>query len=227
MVRKLLKNSIALSLIIFLMTGCLKTGNETIALPSVGTANNVIPEDIRQEFGAHMSIYEGTNPPDITGTFKISPMKLFYASDADHAPSSFADKYIAFYNKQGNTYEYKSKTGSQTGQSPLVTVIGSGDSFTAYFTERTKDDDGESWSVHATLISGTLTTRGIENIKYAFIMLDANDPNNKIMEINEYRVFYDGDGLANYENWDYTKSTNEVLPSSGLLMCNSSAEKTE
>lgn len=217
MMKKQLTNLILLLSSIFLMIGCLRKGDETIALPEIGTASNVIPVEIRQEFESKMHIYEGTNPPDITGSFVISPMDLHYASDAENAPVSFADCYIAFYNRQGNTYEFKEKQSSTTGSSPLVTVIGSGNDFTAYFTNNSQSDDG-SWAIQATLISGTITSRGIENIKYAFIMLDAYDPNDHIMEVNEYRIFYDGDGVASYKNWDYSKSSDEEPDSASHVM---------
>lgn len=207
MKRELFSFSGLLSVCCIMISGCLKKEGETIALPSIGTATDVIPLEIRQEFDTHMDIYEGTTPPDISGTYLMAPNKLYYASDSDKAPSSFADSYFAFFNKQGNTYEYKSKQSSSTGHSPLVTVIGSGDTFTAYFTERSQKDDGVTWSVMATLLSGRVTTRGIEDIKYAFIMLDVNDPYDQIMEVNEYRVFYDGDGVAASTYWDYTKAS--------------------
>lgn len=205
MKRNELPNLMLLSLISLLIMGCLKDGNETIALPEIGTASNVIPDDIRMEFESKMEIYEGANPPDITGCFVISPEKLYYASDRDKAPTSFADSYFAFYNRKGNTYEYKEKQGNSEGYSPLVTVIGSGDGFTAYFISDTQNHDG-GWIRQSTLITGTITSRGIENIKYAFIALNVYDPENNIMDENEYRIFYDGDGIASINNWDYTKA---------------------
>ena len=207
-------------------SGCLKNDNETIALPEIGSAASVIPSEIRDEFESQMEIYEGTNPPDISGSFVISPVRLYYATDRDKAPTSPADDYITFYNKKGNTYEFQSKQAGARSYSPNVIVIGSGNNFTAYFTERTDYDDEDSWLIQSTLISGTITARGIENIKNAFIALDVYDPKNHIMDENEFRIFYDADNISLFTDWYYTKSPDGWDDSCGIFD-NSSDIKAE
>ena len=211
MTRKLKLNLPILLLAGIALVSCLKETNETIALPEIGTATNVIPKEILNKFENKMDLYEGTNPPDISGCYLMAPSKLYYATDADKAPSNVNDMQFLFYNKKGNTYEFKSRQGSSESYSSLVTVIGSGNDFTAFFTEKENKSDGVSWAIMSTLISGTKTASGISNIKYAFIMLEANDPYNKIMEENEFRIFYDGTGLASNSTWDYTKSTADSI----------------
>lgn len=201
--RTLLLNSVLMSLACTMLSGCLKQGNVTIALPEIGTASNVIPDEIRDEFESKMDIYEGTNPPDITCSFVIAENELYYSSDG--YVSRFSDKSMKFYDKRGNRYKFKMKQNTSRSESTDVVVIGSGDNFTAYYTKRTEDDDN-TWSVTADLISGTMSSNGIRNIKHAFIMLEKYDPANVLMEVNEYRVFIDGDGLASFVDWDYTKS---------------------
>lgn len=197
-----------------LVSSCLKNYNSTIALPEIGTAANVIPEEIRDEFESKMEIYEGTNPPDITSSFVIADNKLHYSSDGYNG--NFADIYMKFYNKRGNRYEYESKQRDSHGEASGVVVIGSGDSFTAYFTEYEDYGDGVTWSVSADLISGKMTSNGIRDIRHAFIMLEKNDPDDKLMDINEYRVFYDGDGLASFVDWDDTKVCQSSVLHKGL-----------
>lgn len=193
-----------------LVSGCLKNDSETIALPEIGTATSVIPPEILDEFESQMEIYDGTNPPDISGSFVIAPERLYYATDKDKAPTSTADEYIAFYNKKGNTYEFQSKQAGSRSYSPNVIVIGSGNNFTAYFTERTNYEGEDSWLIQSTLISGTITSRGIENIKNAFIALDVYDPEDHIMDENEFRIFYDADNISTFTDWDYTKSPDDL-----------------
>ena len=41
-----------------------------------------------------------------------------------------------------------------------------------------------------------MTSAGIKDLYYSFVMIDKNDPNNHLMDIGDYRVFKDGDGLA-------------------------------
>lgn len=222
MVKNLFRTLLSLSLAVPVFAGCLKSEDTTIALPEIGTAANVIPEEIRDGFELRMDIYEGTTPPDLTGDFLISPVKLSYASDGYVFQNSISDSYMSFYNKKGNTYEYRRKEGNSEGYSPMVTVIGSGNNFTAYFTEETHRDDGETWTRQATLLSGTLTANGIKDVEYAFIMLKTNDPNDIIMEENEYRIFYDGDGLAVRTDWNDTKSSHNTAGQSDSY-CTSSA----
>lgn len=195
-----------------LFSSCLKNYNSTIALPEIGTAANVIPEEIRDEFESKMDIYEGTNPPDITCSFVVAENELYYSSDG--YTGNFYDYYMKFYNKRGNRYQYKGKDVKSHGEASDVVVIGSGDNFTAYFTSKSVRDDGVTWSVMANLVSGTMSSYGIRNIRHAFIMLEAHDPNNILMEENEYRIFYDGDGLASFVDWDDTKAYQPVSFSS-------------
>ena len=49
----------------------------------------------------------------------------------------------------------------------------------------------------------------------AFIMLDKYDPMHKIMDVNEYRIFKDSDGLAVNNNWN----------SKALLLKNGDADR--
>lgn len=193
-----------------LFSSCLKNYNSTIALPEIGTAANVIPEEIREEFESKMDIYEGTNPPDITCSFVISDFILSYSSDGASSGKKYADQYMRFYNKNGNTYEYMGTQGTLEEYSPSVVVVGSGNNFTAYYVSTSNHSDGDAWTTEANLISGRITSDGIEDVTYAFIILDKYDPDQTIMGINEYRIFYDGDGLADYYDWEGTKSFGQV-----------------
>lgn len=195
-----------------LFSSCLKNYNSTIALPEIGTAVNVIPEEIRDEFESKMDIYEGTTPPDITCSFVIAENELYYSSDGFTA--NFNDHYMKFYNKRGNRYQFKARQVESRSEASDVVVIGSGDNFTAYFTTKVVYDDGVTWFVSADLVSGTMSSNGIRNIKHAFIMLEVHDPKDVLMEENEYRIFYDGDGLASFVDWDDTKAYQPVSFSS-------------
>lgn len=188
-----------------LFSSCLKNDNETIALPEIGTAANVIPPEIREEFESQMTIYEGVNPPDITGSFVMSKSALQYSSDG-YTSSNWADHYMAFHSRKGNTYKFNGKQLNSEEYSPSVVVIGKGMEFTAYYTSEAHHDDGKTWSKTANLTSGTITESGIKNLTHAFIMLDKNDPDGRLMEVNEYRIFYDQDRLAANSNWYNIKS---------------------
>ena len=184
---------------VMMLSGCLKEGTDTIALPEIGTADNVIPEEIRVEFKERMPIYEGITPPDITSSFTLSKYICDYSSTS-YKPENLADRFMAFYKKEGNTYEYSGKQGNGVQHSSHIVVIGNADKFTAYFISDDQHDDG-TWSTRADLLSGTMTEAGIKDVKYAFIVLDAYDPENKYMDVNEYRIFSEEDGLAEFVDW--------------------------
>ena len=69
---------------IFLFTGCLKEGNDTIVLPLPDgkIPYSLIPESLQDSLRAHgFEINEGIEPPMIMGKYLSSPMQLQYASD--------------------------------------------------------------------------------------------------------------------------------------------------
>jgi hypothetical protein len=172
--------------------------------------SSVIPESIRVQFENIMPIYSGTNPPDISGQY-LSKGQILVGSSlsndivGSHYSSNdraWADKYYAFIREADGKLSYKSKNGSSQGQSDEVTVVeivGNDGNFTAYFFE--SDVDNNSRSKSSVLISGTLTSSGISDYHYAFIMLEKDDPQNKLVEVGTYRIFKDGDGLAERHNW--------------------------
>lgn len=192
------------------LTGCLREGVDTIALPFGKIPEGVIPQAIREQFEQYMPIYEGTTPPNITGEYLCKPDVLVFTSDDDFEPGDlFAPMYFAFENQtESGMATYRNRQASATAEAPEVYVVGSGNNFTAYFLsyETRTDDDGNvtATSKMSHIMSGTLTPEGIVNFRNSFIMLEKDDPSDLLMDVNEYRVFKDGDELVSYYNW--TKS---------------------
>lgn len=166
----------------------------------------VIPAAISEAFRALMPIYSGITPPDISGEYVSSPHTLT-GTNGDGANDVigkvFADKYIAFIKDSNGKLLYSEKQGeSLQGVSDDVTVIvvGKSNQFTAYFIT-TGISNGIRYK-QSTLISGTLTSAGISGFHYAFIMLEkGDDPDDTLVDVNTYRIFKDGDGLAVRNNW--------------------------
>lgn len=189
------------------LTGCLREGVDTIALPFGKIPEGVIPQEIREQFEEHMPIYEGVTPPDITGKYLNSPDLLVFTSDGQFYPGyEFAPQYISFRNQTpSGMATFSEKQATIVSEAPEVYVVGSGNNFSAYFISNSTryDDNGNvsSTSKMSTVISGTVTDAGIENYRLAFVMLEKDDPNYELMDVNEYRVFEDGDGLAIRYDW--------------------------
>ncbi|MGV8135196.1 MAG: hypothetical protein AB2L20_08275 [Mangrovibacterium sp.] len=177
---------------------------------------DVIPEDILVQLKSYMTIYSGTTPPDIAGTYLVSPSELVFSSDGNLDPGHiFADLYFRLSNQNDKTniltYEGKQINSEKeiidTATSDEVSVVGSGDNFTAYFIS--SGYAGEIYNKDATIISGTKTTSGIKNFSYAFVMLEKGaDPDNILIEVGTYRIIKDGNGLASNTTWTKTSKLN-------------------
>ena len=98
-----------------------------------------------------------------------------------------------------NTIDYQAKQNTAIQNGSGAFISGDGNNFTIFFnaTER----DGEVTTKTALVVSGTKTSEGIRNLKYAFVMLDKYDPNDVKMDIGTYRVIKDGDGISEPASW--------------------------
>ena len=203
------------------LSSCLTDDNETLVLPKVMYAKpmeEVVPLAIQQKLKVYMPINTGTTPPDIEGTYLMNPDALVYTSDGQFSVGYvFADLTMQFsgQNSITNIITYKNKTGGSLESSDEVSVSGSGDNFTAYFNTVGEYDDKVTTFKTATIISGTISNSGIENLTEAFVMLEKNDPNKILMAVNEYRIFKDGNGLASNTTWPSLKSA--IINSKGKL----------
>jgi len=190
----------------FFLFSCLENADKTLVLPNVVYATpikEVIPEALLTDIEKYMPIYEGATPPNIEGIYLVSPGTLVYTSDGIYDPGKvFADEIIRFSGQNGatNIVTYAGKQASSEDSSELVSVSGTNENFTAYFIA-TGTSVGISTKT-STVISGTMTASGIQYYKMAFIMLEKGaDPDKKLMDVNAYRIFRDGDDLASNTTW--------------------------
>lgn len=173
--------------------------------------NNVVPEDIQAKMEEHMPIYTGVNPPNIEGTYFMDPFETVFCED--YGSGGYESGYIinSYYcqflnqNFENNTIDYKeaSSVGSDSSVGNGAFISGSGNNFTAFF-----DTSGESQGIStrtALVISGTKTSEGIEDLYYAFVMVEkGDDPNHELMNEGIFRVFRDQDGLSVNASWPAT-----------------------
>ncbi len=224
------KSNLILLLLIVVFSSCLKDNDNTIILPTFNgeISDAVIPPEIREELEGRMNIYEGQTPPDIIGEYVSDPHTLVYSSDGQFTPGDvFADRFFAFEEKDATGMViYEGKQGSSISYANSVIVVGKGNDFTAYFVANTEDEEDGTNSKSSYLISGTVTPNGIKNFEYAFIMLDKDDPNGKLMDVNEYRIFTDGDGLAENNNWVVNTKKNARNGNEPLFLENIKSKNT-
>ena len=172
-----------------------------------------IPQEYLSKMATHMPIYAGNTPPNIEGTYLVSVQTLVYASD-NHDKKTFADYYANFsnQNKSKNTIDFQNKevnnSGtviSQSNKTEMV-LLGNGDNFTIF--NVTEGIASGAQYKQAIILSGTMTGEGIKDIYLGILMLDKDDPNNKLMKVGTYRIFNDGDGLAIPTTW----SSRSMIP---------------
>lgn len=197
------------------LTSCLENGNKTFVLPDVVYATpieDVIPAELLEDIEGYMSIYKGKTPPDIEGVYLVNPDELVYTSDGVFQPGRiFADDLFKFssQNSATNIVTYASKQANSEQSSEKVSVSGTKENFTAYFIATGTSND--IYVKTSTVISGAKTSAGIQNYQMAFIMLEKGaDPNGKLMDVNEFRIFKDGNGLASNSTWEEVSKVKTV-----------------
>lgn len=175
----------------------------------------VVPQEIREKLKEHIPIYNGVNPPNIEGSYFVDPFVAVYCEDNGYQPGEIVlSKYVRFSNQnsQLNTLDYEGKNDVESDAGLGAFICGSGSNFTAFF-----NTEGTSYDIYAKtalVISGTKTSSGIENLYYAFIMVEkGEDPDNILMQEGYFRVFKDEDGLSVNTTWPSVLApTRSVLP---------------
>lgn len=193
---------------IFMFSGCLKEGNDTIVLPIPDgkIPYSVIPEKMQDSLrSAGFTIYEGLNPDTLNGRFVSAPMVLHYASD--NYQELFYDLYMTFSGQTRRgivKYFETQKRDDIDGQSIMANVIGEGKDVTMYCYQNVFElnTHGDTlWrSKTATVVSGTICDEGIKDCQYAHIVLDTwavDDYHaSPLSKPGTYRIWYDGDRMA-------------------------------
>ena len=164
--------------------------------------NQVIPPEIREKMEEKIPIYEGINPPSVVGQYLLSPDELIEDTTGNfEAGSLFADLYFQFYNQdmENNVLDYREKQASSSSYGEGAFISGEGDNFSVFFNIEGVSEYSD-YSVKyktALIISGMKTISGIENLRYAFVLLEkSDDPSNHVMEVGGFRVFKDSDELC-------------------------------
>ncbi len=184
--------------------------------------DNVVPSDIRDQMEPYINIYDGNNPPNIEGEFVGSPFELVHSTHGFSPGDIFADLYFKFYNQNmhNNTLDYKEKQASSEATGTGAFISGEGNNFSVFFnTEGVSHfSDYDITDKTALIISGTIADNGINNLQYAFVMVDkSDDPSHHIIDVGVFRVFRDQDGFSPETNWSGAKRRvsgyNPILPS--------------
>lgn len=193
---------------IFMLSGCMKEGIDTIVLPLPDgkIPYSVIPENLQDSLRLRgLEIHEGLNPDTINGHFVSSPMVLQYASD--NYQEVFYDLYMSFAGQTRRgmiKYSESQRYEDIDGQSLMANVIGEGKDVTMYCFQNVFECSGNGdtlWRCKtATVVSGTVGEEGIKDCQYAHVVLDTWAVNDyyasPLSAPGTYRIWFDGDSLA-------------------------------
>ena len=145
------------------------------------------------------NINTGNTPPNIEGSFLISPVFLSESTvEGDTLVGTLLADYLLTFSNQDNenlTIDFKGFQAAQEDNGSGSFVTGSNGAFAVY--AKTTTQALSSTAQTAIAISGVLTADGIENIQLFGAMLDDNgDPQDIFITNNTGRLLIDNDGLA-------------------------------
>lgn len=192
----------------------------------------VIPDDIRQKMEPYIPIYDGVNPPNVEGCYLLDPMVAVYMEDYDGDLSElqWMGEYINLtnQNKNDNTIDMEELTADgesySIGQGAII--VGEGNNFSILF--NTEGTNSGIYNRTALLLSGTKSAEGIQNLQYAFVMVEkGDDPEGILMEEGVFRVFKDRDEISYYTSWpaEETRAAEWIPEGKNLLKMKSNIKK--
>ena len=150
----------------------------------------VVSQDlIKKMADAGVTIYGGTNPPAVEGSFTTGALELIHSSfgiDKDPLRGRFDGFFYKFYGKNGSNIkvDYRNHSGgTYAAQGVNAVISGEGDKFTIFFINKAGD-------LHA--ISGTFTGDAIEGFQETdYVKVGTNTS-----PVGTVRVFKSKDGRA-------------------------------
>ncbi len=205
--------------------------------------DEIITPELQKQLILNMPIYKGNTPPNIEGTYLCSPTYLTYSSipeDEDYygEDGGFMDFEISYTGQSSVDNKLKGKLQNvQDGERyGLFTsegdtyIYGSNNDFTICDPMIKIKDDGKVVK-ELFIISGTKTDSGISDIHISLLMVDKPDDAVDIINVDDYRIFTDGDGLATKSVFSSTnklsksfssrrKFTNAILPDTQIFYHN-------
>lgn len=191
---KNMRNLLIFLLVTFVASACYEDHSEVIP------GQDFIPDDILEKIRENgQPIFEGLNPPDVSGKYRISPLDLISSNFPDNrAPERFADEIVEFtaYNEKELTLKVSLEGARSTGEGFGSFISGSGQNFTIYVRIDRTRDNGLS-TIETRLYSGTLEENGISNLYTSVFMVnDGGDPENDLIENGQGRLFRDENGFS-------------------------------
>ena len=208
MKRLYIKHVFLTILVLLAISSCLKEGDKTILVndpQDIPFITDYLPEDLLDLFGEE-HVYFGDQPPVVDMEFKSMHQYVATNIQPPFAPQAGQLSPVTHYHKINQQYlqiaDYISMSSEETYCKVITPVYltGSGNDFTAYYYEVTQT---EGHPEHAVLLSGTLTNRGVKDLRYGYKIMKYNDSivPPTVYPVNTIFVFKDHDGMAETCIW--------------------------
>lgn len=208
MKRLYIKHVFLTVLVLLAISSCLKEGDKTILVndpQDIPFITDYLPEDLLDLFGEE-HVYFGDQPPVVDMEFKSMHQYVATNIQPPFAPQAGQLSPVTHYHKINQQYlqiaDYISMSSEETYCKVITPVYltGSGNDFTAYYYEVTQT---EGHPEHAVLLSGTLTNRGLKDLRYGYKIMKYNDSivPPTVYPVNTIFVFKDHDGMAETCIW--------------------------
>lgn len=188
--------------------GCSKEGNETIVFLGyenyIPEIEDIVPDSLLKVYRDSIGDFtRGNIPPNIEGTFVISPKKRVLSNNLFSWPLEVVEPDLRLtFSEQHNGVAVLDFSEATDTHTDTVFIMGHNQDFTVYFNE-IKPFDYEGYHVEITraiMMTGTVDSLGIRNLNYADIILDIFDGSNGLIEqypVGQYFIYKDGDGFSN------------------------------
>lgn len=199
-----MKKNLLILLLLTLVISCSKTDDSSDGDfdGSIRSITDFYNEDLikaLEDLG--FQINTGNTPPNLQGSYFISPYKLSASTvNGDYVGKLFTN-YIAHFTNQDNeslTIDFKGEQGDNEDNGYGSFISGEGNKFSIFLKVTTKQEGVDYVVESASSISGVINDEGdIENFQKALIMLNDNgDPDNLYIENNTGRLLYDSDFIS-------------------------------
>lgn len=192
------------------LSSCTKNEDTTVALIGeeyyIDDILSVVSDaTFWSDFG---SINRGAIPPDVQGSYLVSPMQRVASNLAVWPLQVVEPNAFMRFSKQHNGIVVMDLNDATEQRTDTVFVMGKDDDFTVYIVEDKSYEipiDGQSYPIvlkRGVVMCGTVTGAGLSNFRMAFIVMDViNDPQGMAPARGTYFIYKDGNGLA--ENYDW------------------------
>lgn len=155
-------------------------------------------------------INTGGNPPNVEGAFRMDPNVLERSNvegETFEIGDLFADTKYYFSNQDLEDLSIGYYTETIDDQGNIIStasgvksfISGSGNKFTIIVRTEgaSQGSSGPVNFVNGVVVSGTLNTDGVQDMKYAFVIIEkTGDVNDEFIDEGEGRLFRDEDGFS-------------------------------